>query len=46
MICRIYDVNRYMDVGLGQAIQDVMQENKVPEPKVTEMQVHNVDWLG
>lgn len=35
-------VERYMDAGLGQALQDA----GVPEPTVTEFDVHNLDWLG
>ena len=36
-------VNRYMEEGgLGQA----MQEAQVPEPKITQFEVHNLDWLG
>ncbi len=41
------DVNRYMEQsGLGEAIQEVMGEANVPEPKITEFEVHNLDWLG
>ncbi len=39
-------INRYMEEGLGEAIQEVMQEAGVPEPTVTEFEVHNLDWLG
>lgn len=39
-------INRYMDQGLGEAIQEVMQEAGVPEPKITQFEVHKLDWLG
>ncbi|MBK5219811.1 MAG: hypothetical protein JJE35_08500 [Thermoleophilia bacterium] len=39
-------IERYMEQGLGQAIQEVMLEAGVPEPEVTEFEVHNLDWLG
>jgi quinol monooxygenase YgiN len=39
-------IERYMEQGLGQAIQEVMQEAEVPEPTVTEFEVHKLDWLG
>ena len=43
----VEDVNRYVEEsGLGQAIEEVMGESNVPEPNVTEFEVHNLDWLG
>jgi quinol monooxygenase YgiN len=39
-------VDRYMEQGLGEAIREVMGEAKLPEPKVTDIEVHNLDWLG
>ena len=33
---------RYMAAGLGEA----MQAAGVPEPTVTDFEVHNLDWLG
>lgn len=41
----VEDVNRYMDEGLGEAIQQVMQEAKVDKPEVTEFEVHRLDWI-
>lgn len=35
-------IERYMEQGLGQA----MQEAEIPEPTITEFEVHNLDWLG
>lgn len=35
-------IERYMERGLGQA----MQEAEIPEPTITEFEVHNLDWLG
>ncbi len=40
------DVNRYMEQGLGDAIQEVMAEADLPEPGMTQFEVHNLDWLG
>ena len=40
------DANRYMEERLGQALQEVMKEAGVPEPKVSESEVHNFDWAG
>ena len=35
-------IERYMEQGLGQA----MQEAEIPDPTITEFEVHNLDWLG
>ena len=40
------DVNRYLEQGLGDAIQEVMGEADLPEPGITQFEVHNLDWLG
>ena len=32
--------------GLGQAIEDVMKDAQVPEPSISEFEVHRLDWLG
>ena len=47
----VEDVNRYMEQGvgkepLGQAIQAVMQGTGLPEPKITEFEVHTLDWVA
>ena len=50
MICRIYDVpggtleqyGRYLAAGLGEA----MQAAGVPEPTITDFEVHKLAWLG
>lgn len=34
-------IDRYMDQGLGQALQDA----DVPEPTITDFEVHNLDWV-
>ena len=34
-------IDRYVDAGLGRA----MQEAALPEPTVTEFEVHKLDWL-
>ncbi len=34
-------IDRYMEQGLGQALQDA----QVPEPRVTEFEVHKLDWV-
>jgi quinol monooxygenase YgiN len=39
-------IDRYMEQGLGEAIQEVMQEAGVPEPKITQFEVHKLNWLG
>ena len=36
------DIDRYMEAGLGKA----MQEAQIPEPKITEFEVHKLDWVG
>lgn len=36
-------VKRYMERGLGEAIQAVAG---LPEPKITDIEVHRLDWLG
>ena len=33
-------IDRYMGSGLGEA----MQQANVPEPKITDYEVHNFDW--
>lgn len=33
-------IERYMASGLGEA----MQQANVPEPKITDFEVHNLDW--
>ena len=38
--------NRDMEQGLGDAIQEVMAEADLPEPGMTQFEVHNLDWLG
>ena len=38
--------DRHMSQGTGQAIQEVMQAAGVPEPTVTDLEVHRLDWLG
>lgn len=35
------DIDRYMDAGLG----DALAAADVPEPTVTEFEVHKLDWL-
>lgn len=36
-------IDRYMDEGgLGEA----MEEAQIPEPTITQFEVHNLDWLG
>lgn len=35
-------IDRYMEQGLAQALQDA----QVPQPKITDYEVHNLDWLG
>ncbi len=46
MVIEVWDspehIERYMEAGLGQALQ----EAEVPEPTITEFEVHNLDWLG
>lgn len=34
-------VDRYMESGLAQALQ----EAQIPEPKITEFEVHKLDWM-
>lgn len=34
-------IERYMEAGLGQALE----EAQVPEPTVTEFEVHKLDWV-
>jgi len=50
MVIEVWDspehIDRYMEQGLGQAIEEVMQKAGVPEPKVTEFEVHKLDWVG
>ena len=35
-------IDRYMESGLGEA----MQEAQLPEPTITEFEVHKLDWLN
>lgn len=46
MVIEVWDsaehIDRYMESGLGQALQ----EAEIPEPAVTEFEVHKLDWLG
>ena len=35
-------IDRYMEAGLGQALE----EANVPEPNVTQFEVHKLDWVG
>ena len=35
-------IDRYMESGLGKA----MEEANIPEPKITEFEVHKLDWTG
>jgi hypothetical protein len=39
-------IDRYMEQGLGEAIQEVLGEAGVSEPKITQFEVHKLDWLG
>ncbi len=36
------DDDRYMAAGLGEAIQAA----GVPQPTITDLEVHNLDWVG
>ncbi len=36
------DIDRYMDAGLGKA----MQAANLPQPTITEFEVHKLDWCG
>ena len=46
MVIEVWDsqehIDRYMEGPLGQALQ----EAGVPEPTITEFEVHNLDWLN
>ncbi len=35
-------IDRYMAAGLG----DAMQAAKIPQPTITEFEVHHLDWVG
>ncbi len=35
-------IDRYMESGLGQAMQDA----QIPEPTITEFEVHKLDWIN
>jgi quinol monooxygenase YgiN len=35
-------IDRYMESGLGQALQDA----QIPEPTITEFEVHRLDWVN
>jgi hypothetical protein len=39
------DVERYLASGMGQAIQEVLGEAGVPEPQITDLEVHRLDWV-
>jgi len=36
------DIGRFMEAGLGKA----MQAAQIPEPTITEWEVHKLDWIG
>ena len=36
------DIDRYMNAGLGKA----MQAANLPEPSISEFEVHKLDWVG
>ncbi len=36
------DIDRYMQSGLAEA----MQEAGIPEPTITDFEVHKLDWIG
>jgi hypothetical protein len=38
------DDERWLASGLGQAIQEVLGEAGVPEPTVTDLEVHRLEW--
>ena len=46
MVIEVWDsqehIDRYMEDSLGQALQEAV----VPEPTITEFEVHNLDWLN
>jgi hypothetical protein len=46
MVIEVWDsqehIDRYMEAGLGKA----MGEAQIPEPTITEFEVHNLDWVG
>ena len=35
-------IDRYMESGLGEALG----EAGIPEPTITDFEVHNLDWIG
>lgn len=45
MVIEVWDseehIDRYVEKFLGKALQDA----GVPEPKVTQFEVHNLDWM-
>lgn len=42
----VEDDERFLDSGLGQAIQEVLGEAGVPDPAITDLDVHHLDWVG
>lgn len=40
------DQERHISSGLGQAIQEVLGEADVPEPTVTDFEIHHLDWTS
>ena len=38
------DIERYLGSGLGQAIQEVLGEAGAPEPTITDLDVHELNW--
>jgi hypothetical protein len=43
------DAERYMKEGLDKAMEDTdigLSEAGLPEPTITEFEVHHLDWLG
>ena len=46
MVIEVWDstehIERFMEARLG----EVMQDAEVPDPKITEFEVHNLDWVG
>jgi hypothetical protein len=46
MVIEVWDsrehIDRFMESGLGEALQ----EAQVPEPTITEFEVHKLDWVN
>jgi hypothetical protein len=40
------DDERYLASGLGQAIQEVLGEAGIPDPTITDLEVHRFDWAS